>query len=632
MVSSPPAGPSPEELQLTGLLGLINPESLESVVAHALNHRAEVSPNIRRELDSVIRDFVKISGFKNSDRAPAAKLKEPVLHQLYHRHSERVFSAILRTWAESHAVLMEAVSAHLLSKGVGAAYPDFAQHRLRGYWSNNDWRSEQDAIIEARSEFDKDDVALMLCYVTGRMPTHPEDVWEEIEEPDNRPFLDQARIYLEQLSPDSPLWETTIPEFLDSAREVLNVKVIERQLGASRRVLSAAIDEFVNRYSSHLNWLGLTRDSWAPPYDLNSLEVSNVQALLKSLSSHIDEYDATPVDGTSMDESQRLAELRTRILQRILEGKSQLDKILATDSDPDRPTLGGSGQGQPSRSAKPKANNEVTLSKLNVSQGMLEFSPERVGYHIDLPGSVDSLTVIPVATDPLAVIEVTIESPDGESHAIECSDGTFEVVGLNAHQTILSIRVVAEDGEANQTYTLIAERIVLKDAILSNIHLSDGELKFDPLVNEYRSTVANSVDNLVVTLTPGEVHAAVRVTASDEVGNVVGVIPSGDGEFNIPSLPVGQTVVSIAHLAENDRISNAYAIAVIRIGSSDSTLKSLRFSAGKLDFNPGQAEYNVDLPTDIDDLYIIPEPAHEGATLTAIAQRPGSETTENLHR
>ena len=75
MVSSPPAGPSPEELQLTGLLGLINPESLESVVAHALNHRAEVSPNIRRELDSVIRDFVKISGFKNSDRAPAAQAK-----------------------------------------------------------------------------------------------------------------------------------------------------------------------------------------------------------------------------------------------------------------------------------------------------------------------------------------------------------------------------------------------------------------------------------------------------------------------------------------------------------------------------------------------------------------------------
>ena len=198
MVATPELdGTSPEGLRLTALLGLINLQSLGSVVARALNHRSEASPDIRREFNSAIRDSVKVRGFKNSDRAPAIKLKELVLHQLY--HSEQLFSAVLKTWAESHAVLVSTISAHLQSKGITVAFPDFPQRRLRDYWRNDDWRSEQAEILELHTEYDQSDVALMLCYLMGRMPTLTDDPSDEEDDLADDAFLSQIRTYFEQL-------------------------------------------------------------------------------------------------------------------------------------------------------------------------------------------------------------------------------------------------------------------------------------------------------------------------------------------------------------------------------------------------------------------------------------------------
>ena len=427
MVATPrPDSTSPEELRLTALLGLINLQSLGSVVARALNHRSDASPNIRREFNFAIRDSVKVRGFKNSDLAPAVKLKELVLHQLH--HSEQLFSAVLKTWAESHAVLVATISAHLQSKGITVAFPDFAQRRLRGYWRHDDWRSEQDEILELHTDYNQSDVALMLCYLTGRMPTLTDDTSDEADDLHDVPFLTQIRTYFEQLRPDSPLWDTSIPELLDSVKRTLDAKAVERQMVASRRAFDATINEFMNRYSSRLEWLGLARDSWVPPLDLNSLDVLEVQALLNTLSNLIDDYESTPIDGSSMDESQRLMERRSQTLRRIDDTKSELDKVLAADKGPDGPPFDGDGQELTSETPIEDARNEATLLKLDVSHGVLDFDPETVRYNIDLEGDVETLIVTAVAADPRAVIEVVNASPDSNwGHAISCSDGAFAV-------------------------------------------------------------------------------------------------------------------------------------------------------------------------------------------------------------
>ena len=624
-----PDGPSLEGLQLTGLIGHINPESLGLVVARALNHRGDVSADIRRELDSAIRDSVNVRGFKNSERAPAVKLKEPVLRQL--PYSESLFSTVLKTWAASHTVLMDAVSTHLQSRGMTVANPDFAQRRLRSYWPVDDWRFNQDAIIEVHGEFDKGEVALMLCYVAGRMPVHPHDTWEEVEPSGDLAVLNQFRSYLEELSPDAPLWESDLPDFIESVKEILDAKTIERQSAASRRSFNAMVNEFVNQYSSsRLEWLGLARDSWVPPSDLSSFDASEVQARLKTLGNLIDDYEATPVDGPSMDESQRLMAQRSQILQRIRETKFQLDRMLAAERGPDGPPFDGDGQELASQTPIEETNDEATLLRLDVSDGVLDFSPETVRYDMDLESDIERLIVTPVATDSRAAIEVAIESPGGERHLIECSDGAFHVPLLNALQTVVSVRVITQDDKAVQTYTLSATRAALSDIALSNIHLSDGEIAFDPLVGEYGSAVANGVDSLTITPTLSNPHAALRVTASDEAGNVVVVSPLVGGGFKILSLPVGQTLVSIAVLTEEHSVSNTYSIALTRIGSSDASLKSLHISTGIFDFDSTQTDYAVDLPADVDDLDIFARPTHEGATVTATVQLGDRGTSDNL--
>ena len=375
----------------------------------------------------------------------------------------------------------------------------------------------------------------------------------------------------------------------------------------------------------------MAKDSWVPPSDLSSLDVLEVQALLNTLSNLIDDYESTPIDGSSMDESQRLMERRSQTLQRIDDTKSELDKVLAADKGPDGPPFDGGGQELTSETPIEDTRNEATLLKLDVSHGVLDFDPETVRYDIDLEGDVERLIVTAVAADPRAVIEVVSASPDSNwGHAISCSDGAFAVPILNGDDTIVSIRVSTEDGETSQTYTVNVTNAGFDDIVVSDIHLSDGEIVFDPLVSKYESIVENSVHSLTITPMLSDPRAAVRIVANDEIGSVVDVVTLVDGSFKIPSLPVGQTLVSIAVGAEAAPISDAYVIAVIRRANADVTLNSLSLSAGTLDFDPRQTEYNVDLPAEIENMDIVPETTHGGATVSVAAQLQDTGPTAGL--
>ena len=71
------------DLQHASLLDQLPQEFEESIVAHVLNHRAELPNDVRRELDSAINSVVKVQQFPNQPAiAPAPLLKQLIIDQL----------------------------------------------------------------------------------------------------------------------------------------------------------------------------------------------------------------------------------------------------------------------------------------------------------------------------------------------------------------------------------------------------------------------------------------------------------------------------------------------------------------------------------------------------------------------
>ena len=177
-----------QSLAVTALFAALSPEFREAVVARALRYRGQVAGDAGRVLDSAIRGSVRIPEYRNPDAAPPHVLAELVSRGMF--HSERLAGAALWVWAESHTPLQQIVADHLAAEGLPADYPDLPENGFRGVWEGDAWERQLDWIDALSSDWDQDDLALMLCYVSGKTIIGPED--EEDAEEDDGDYGDGA--------------------------------------------------------------------------------------------------------------------------------------------------------------------------------------------------------------------------------------------------------------------------------------------------------------------------------------------------------------------------------------------------------------------------------------------------------
>lgn len=165
-------------LSLTSMFEALSPEYRISLVLRALRARDHVSADAGRSLDSAIRGSIRLVGYSNPALAISSTLLEPVNESVM--KSEKLASATLRVWAESLDELEKLVSGHLASQGLPTEYPDFENSRFRGFWDEEVWQRELDWIVDLAELWSEEDVALMLCYVSGRTIVLDEEEEEEV--------------------------------------------------------------------------------------------------------------------------------------------------------------------------------------------------------------------------------------------------------------------------------------------------------------------------------------------------------------------------------------------------------------------------------------------------------------------
>lgn len=412
------------------------------VVERALDSLNRVSPQARKRLLAEVRQDVRIPGFADSTRA-LNSLKRPVLTaeviKISHR-SRALMGAILRVWAESHAELHQAVLEFLRSSADPIQEPAPVETEFPAIWSTDDMEAAATEFLQQHASFNRDDVALMLCYVSGRAPVPPEVVRhlasadeapaDQTQQPESGVFEVQntelthitsgtpevfavsesptvfidilARLQI--LPPDADEWDR-VPSLVASIEALARSRLAERERG--REQLRQALDTLNREAEAALAWWGYDIRGWsadACPWNQAAELAGRVEHWRADLLEHARLLQAPT--GSRAAEQARRAALDT-LESSIQRCYAELDVVL--------------GQGRPGP-ATPEGEGDLTTRP---PAGAVEEPGQAVVEATTLPQM------------PPADIAVQAELPAGDVISAEATATPTEVVEVPSVETSL---------------------------------------------------------------------------------------------------------------------------------------------------------------------------------------------------
>jgi hypothetical protein len=152
----------------------MRPDFRLSVIRSTLNALPELPDEYRKMIDKLVKKTVRIPGFRNSGNAPAA-LKAGPLAQTFEKNPEMV-SAVLTAWAETRAPLRQQIYDLLGGRGWDLLPLQAERKKLPGFFTR--WPKDESfetltqvyTELHPDSEYDSDQVALMIVWVSTRLP------------------------------------------------------------------------------------------------------------------------------------------------------------------------------------------------------------------------------------------------------------------------------------------------------------------------------------------------------------------------------------------------------------------------------------------------------------------------------
>ena len=145
-----------------------------SVVRSALSALPGLPGNYRATLDRLTKKYVKVPGFRNSEKAPAAVKAVPIAESF--EKSPELVGAVLAAWSESHTDLRQKVYDLLTSRGWEVLPLEADRVKLGGFFVT--WPKEDafDILSPAFTEnnpgttYTTDEVLLMVVWIAMHLP------------------------------------------------------------------------------------------------------------------------------------------------------------------------------------------------------------------------------------------------------------------------------------------------------------------------------------------------------------------------------------------------------------------------------------------------------------------------------
>ena len=312
--------------------GLVEPEYRSAVVSRVLNEFSNLPRGIQDSLRSAVNNqeiTPATGGFRRGQAGRALGnssflLQEPVQQAvLFH---DDLSLAVLRCWAESHASLRESVERHLADRGLDSSSAGLSEKVFPGFWPVEQWKAEQKAFCQNHDEYEQEDVALMLCYVSGRFPLASDP---DSSEGDGSAALSAALSYLSELPPTAPEWEEEIPNFAASVSRLIEEKAAQLRWSADFDAIVAAVRR---DFAELLGFFEQDTHYWTASRVSSEADTAVTLTLAQRLQSLLTEYQPIHERAPGISEERERSRRREELQPLILEAVHEIDGLMSGEA------------------------------------------------------------------------------------------------------------------------------------------------------------------------------------------------------------------------------------------------------------------------------------------------------------
>lgn len=363
----------PEDLGARALFVCMNEEYVGNVVNRVLSSLGRASPESKRAFETEMDKLnLRIPGFRNASvalRSNPQRLKDPVRHSL--TLSDKLAAAALEVWVESHQPLREIVQERIddigIYIGVSAEPADLSKNGLKGNWPKRSWERERERFATLHDDYDEDDLALMMCYLSGWLPAIEESEGDEGAASETTPAIIKLMTLcaadLEDLPVSAPEWESDIPELADRIAEVVSAKQEERNRAAT---LDSFIAEIRDEFSPELAYLESDTSSWSAVDLSDARDISKALSICEELRSALTEYRTAresppaPTRSENIERRNRIDQLEDRALNLL----DRIGRLMSGEPipDDDPPTKPAPSEDQ-AEAEPPRRDEEAHISR-----------------------------------------------------------------------------------------------------------------------------------------------------------------------------------------------------------------------------------------------------------------------------
>ena len=282
-----------KSIPLSSVISAFTPDYIRGLIDHVLQFREEASGGVRKELNSAINQSIKIRGFRYSSKAQLSQLKERMLGEV-DCGNDRLTGEVLRAWVESQKDLQALVERHLRSRDVPVDGPNRREGVFNAYWRMNEWKDVVDTISLHDPDVDRDDVRMMVCYVSGmteRLNVTSLPLSECIEQ-------------LRRIDVESSDWQD-IDDFVSIVREIADKKAQSRAALFTNRCLDT-LREAQRDFEKELMYLELDVAAWAEEVLECPAAITTALKLAEELKRNLEAYqDVHPQAESKTKEAER---------------------------------------------------------------------------------------------------------------------------------------------------------------------------------------------------------------------------------------------------------------------------------------------------------------------------------------
>lgn len=301
------------------------------VIKVVLDARDQIPSEIKRALDAAIRSSgVRVPGaqfqHKDVEEAPTHHLQSPVLRRMH--SSDELTEAVLRAWVGIQGDLYESVVQHLQWNDEPTYGPDRKELTFRGFWDARDWLTNYNQFLADRTGFDRNDVGLMLWYVSGKLPPPHSEVVDPSEIVD----FEHWKELLLALRPDASQWEHAL-EFAAAISEIVLEKEKQRARDAVNQ-LKAKVEDIWLEFSDELVYLEKNIGQWGAARNIQPEEALETLARVNNLDSLLSQYSPIRDQAQSRSVESSRAGRRAELEAEIISTVSELEPIFDPSRSP----------------------------------------------------------------------------------------------------------------------------------------------------------------------------------------------------------------------------------------------------------------------------------------------------------